>query len=108
LDDEVQVGYNSPMFAKSSIALIGIILLLFVQPATAGQLEDGALAAERHDYVTALRLLRPLAEAGNPKAEVYFGSIYTYYIKDLNEALKWCTWFCKNASRKAALVVVCG
>ncbi|MEP6828628.1 MAG: tetratricopeptide repeat protein [Aestuariivirga sp.] len=77
------------MFAKSSISAFALTLTLLAQPATAGQLEDGVSAVDQHEYVTAIKLLRPLAEAGNPKAEVYLGAAYTYYNKDFAEALKW-------------------
>ena len=77
------------MITNLWIPVCGMILLLSGEPATAGQLEAGVLAAEQHDYAAALRLLLPLADAGNPEAEFYLGGVYTYYNHDFVEALKW-------------------
>lgn len=61
-------------------------------PAFAGQLDDGMAAYERHDYATALNLLRPLAEQGNALAQNRLGFMYSNgqgVTKDYAEALKW-------------------
>jgi TPR repeat protein len=59
-------------------ALIGSIaaLLLGNAHALAGPWEDGMVAYNRGDYVPAMRLFRPLAEAGNPKAQNQIGLMY--------------------------------
>lgn len=59
-------------------ALIGLIvaLLLGSAQALAGPWEDGMAAYNRGDYVPAIRLFRPLAEAGNPKAQTQIGTMY--------------------------------
>jgi TPR repeat protein len=59
-------------------ALIGAIaaLLLGSSHARAGPWEDGMVAYNRGDYVPAIRLFRPLAEAGNPKAQNQIGLMY--------------------------------
>jgi TPR repeat protein len=44
--------------------------------AWAGPWEDGMAAYNRGDYVPAIRLFRPLAEAGNPKAQSVIGAMY--------------------------------
>jgi TPR repeat protein len=44
--------------------------------ALAGPLEDGMAAYNRGDYVPAIRLFRPLAERGNPKAQSAIGQMY--------------------------------
>ncbi len=44
--------------------------------ALAGPWEDGMAAYNRGDYVPAIRLFRPLAEAGNPKAQSVLGAMY--------------------------------
>src|SRR5437764_11445844 len=41
-----------------------------------GPWEDGLVAYNRGDYVPAIRLFRPLAEAGNPKAQNQIGLMY--------------------------------
>jgi hypothetical protein len=43
--------------------------------ATAGPLEDGTAAYDRRDYAGALRLLLPLAEHGNARAQAKIGSM---------------------------------
>jgi TPR repeat protein len=59
-------------------ALIGAIAatLLGSSHALAGPWEDGMVAYNRGDYVPAIRLFRPLAEAGNPKAQNQIGLMY--------------------------------
>ena len=52
------------------------LLLLSVGAALAGPWEDGMAAYNRGDYVPAIRLFRPLAEAGNPKAQSVIGVMY--------------------------------
>ena len=42
--------------------------------AMAGPWQDGMAAYNRGDYVSAIRLLRPLAEAGNSKAQSLMGT----------------------------------
>src|SRR5256885_10946154 len=44
--------------------------------ALAGPWEDGMAAYNRGDYVPAIRLFRPLAEKGNPKAQSVIGVMY--------------------------------
>src|ERR1043166_5900415 len=59
-------------------ALIGsmVALLLGSIHAYAGPWEDGMVAYNRGDYLPAIRLFRPLAEAGNPKAQNQIGKMY--------------------------------
>ena len=44
--------------------------------ASAGPWEDGMVAYNRGDYVPAMKLIRPLAQAGNPKALNVLGVMY--------------------------------
>jgi len=44
--------------------------------ASAGPWEDGMVAYNRGDYVPAMKLFRPLAQAGNPKALNVLGVMY--------------------------------
>ena len=60
-------------------ALIGAIaatLLVGTAGAQAGPWEDGMVAYNRGDYLPAVRLFRPLAEQGNPKAQNQIGMMY--------------------------------
>ncbi|WFU19613.1 hypothetical protein [Bradyrhizobium sp. CB3481] len=52
-------------------------MLLFGSAHTlAGPWEDGMVAYNRGDYLPAIRLFRPLAEQGNPKAQTQIGTMY--------------------------------
>jgi TPR repeat protein len=60
-------------------ALIGAIvatLLSGIAGAQAGPWEDGMVAYNRGDYLPAIRLFRPMAEQGNPKAQNQVGVMY--------------------------------
>jgi TPR repeat protein len=75
-------------------AFVGLVLsvCLAAPLAVAGPLEDGAEAAERGDYATALRLWRPLAGQGNPDAQYRIGLTYDVGVgspQDFTEAVKW-------------------
>ena len=50
--------------------------LLGVAAAQAGPWEDGMAAYNRGDYLPAIRLFRPLARQGNPKAQSVIGVMY--------------------------------
>ena len=57
-----------------------------------GQFEDADAAYDRGDYATTYRLLKPLAEQGNAKAQYNLGFIYSKgqgVPKDDTEAVKW-------------------
>jgi TPR repeat protein len=58
-------------------AAIILAALALGSPARAGSSEAFALYA-RGDYVAAAELLRPLAEAGNPRAQGMLGFLYEY------------------------------
>jgi TPR repeat protein len=55
---------------------LAVACVLLVRGASAGPWEDGMIAYNRGDYVPAIRMFRPLAEAGNPKAQSVIGSMY--------------------------------
>jgi TPR repeat protein len=42
----------------------------------AGPLDDADVAIKRHDYATALRLIRPLADQGDANAQYILGVFY--------------------------------
>ena len=52
------------------------ILLASGSLAAAGPWEDGMVAYNRGDYVPAMKLIRPLAQAGNAKAQNAIGVMY--------------------------------
>ncbi|MDO9059575.1 MAG: hypothetical protein Q7U92_11240 [Bradyrhizobium sp.] len=64
---------------RKPVAIGGLMVaaqLLGIPVATAGPWEDGMAAYNRGDYVPAIRLFRPLAEQGNPKAQSVLGKMY--------------------------------
>ena len=76
--------------------LIGLLivsaLLSLSGPVIAGPFEDGVAAYERQDYVTALRLWRPLADQGYAAAQYGLGFMYRNgqgVPQDYAEAMKW-------------------
>ena len=80
-------------------------------PATAGPLEDAIIAIYRGDNENAVRLLRPLAEQGDARAQYNLGTLYFTgggVSRGYAEALK---WFRLSADRKTltpkALLVLC-
>lgn len=52
------------------------VLLSGTAIATAGPWEDGMVAYNRGDYVPAMKLFKPLAQAGNAKAQNVLGVMY--------------------------------
>jgi TPR repeat protein len=56
--------------------LIVAVQMLGIAGAIAGPWEDGMASYNRGDYVPAIRLLRPLAEQGNAKAQSVLGVMY--------------------------------
>ena len=66
--------------------------LVHAVPANAGPFEDGAEAAERGDYTTALKYWRPLAELGHTRAQYILAVMYESgrgVPQDDAEAVKW-------------------
>ena len=79
------------MSIKHALAII-ILVLSFAAPVAAGPFEDAVAADTRGDFATALRLLRPLAEQGEPHAQRYLGDMIGHgdgVPKDDAEAVKW-------------------
>ncbi|MEH6728495.1 MAG: tetratricopeptide repeat protein [Hyphomicrobiales bacterium] len=76
---------------KNLIAPVVLAFVLIV-PAAADPLEDGLSAYSNGEYATALEILRPLAEAGNAKAQYQLGFSYDSgkgVIQNDAEAIKW-------------------
>ena len=74
----------------AGMAVFAVCLL--VQPAAAGDYEDGFTAARSGDYETAIRLWKPLAEQGVAAAQNYLGVMYDIgdgVPQDYAEAVKW-------------------
>ncbi|MGB8313785.1 MAG: tetratricopeptide repeat protein, partial [Aestuariivirga sp.] len=80
------------MNIKTLLMMCGLAVCQLAQPALAGALEDG-MAAFAHGYYTkALKLVQPLAEQGDAKAQNLIGLIYADgkgVPQDFAEAVKW-------------------
>jgi TPR repeat protein len=62
--------------ASKTVVVALIVAAGIAGSAAAGPFEDGTAAYNRRDYVTAMRLLRPIAEQGNAEAQKYLGDMY--------------------------------
>jgi TPR repeat protein len=72
--------------------------------AVAGPWEDGMAAYNRGDYVPAIRLFRPLAEQGNPKAQNVLGVMYRKgegVTRNRARAFMWFSFAAKRGDAKA-------
>ena len=67
--------------------------------AWAGPWEDGMAAYNRGDYVPAIRLFRPLAEQGNPKAQSVIGAMYRKGQGVAKNSVRTFMWFSLAAKR---------
>ena len=61
---------------KSILFGVAMMWLVPVSGASAGPWEDGMASYNRGDYVPAINLFRPLAQAGNAKAQSIMGVMY--------------------------------
>jgi TPR repeat protein len=67
--------------------------------ALAGPWEDGMASYNRGDYMPAIRLFRPLAEKGNPKAQSVIGVMYRKGEGVARNPLRAFMWFSMAAAR---------
>jgi TPR repeat protein len=63
---------------RNALGFAGLVatILLSGAAALAGPWEDGMVAYNRGDYLPAVKLFRPLAQAGNAKAQNVMGVMY--------------------------------
>jgi uncharacterized protein len=61
---------------RPAAALILIVSLLIAAPVFAGLIEDATEASKHGDFKTAYSLNKPLAEAGDAKAQFLLGAAY--------------------------------
>jgi hypothetical protein len=62
---------------KTAVAILVLACAVF-EPAVAGPVEDGSNAWDRGDFASAMRLLRPLADRGDPRAQNRVGLMYQH------------------------------
>jgi TPR repeat protein len=78
--------------AFSAIFVSILLILSSAASVAAGPFEDAREAHYKRDYATVIRLLRPLADQGNARAQTILGSMYEYgegVPKDYSEARVW-------------------
>jgi TPR repeat protein len=94
---------NIVPFSQRFLAVV-VLLLSFGGPVIASPLEDAAAAYLRHDYATALRLIRPLAEESVADAQYNLGLMYDMgqgVPQNDAEALKWYGLAAKQGNARA-------
>jgi hypothetical protein len=80
-----------PMFKRIVLSAL-VFVLVAAGPALAGPLQSGIAAYNAQDYPAAARLLLPLAEQGNAKAQAYVGLMYANgrgLVQDYIAAARW-------------------
>src|SRR5260221_13030894 len=92
-----QPGYYE-MIKKAQWSAIAFSLYVFAQPATAGQLEDAISAFNHGNSKSAIKLLKPLAEQGNPGAQYYLGLAYEKGFGVTQDHALAMTWIEKSAN----------
>jgi TPR repeat protein len=79
--------------------IIAVLLLTvsFAASGAAGPSEDADAAMKRHDYKTALRLIRPLAEQGYANAQYNLGVFYDNGLGVPQDRIRAYMWLCLAA-----------
>jgi TPR repeat protein len=76
-----------------------IILSVLIFEAPAGPLEDANAAVRKRDYATAIQLIRPLAEQGDPNAQYMLGVFYDNGLGVPQDRVKGYLWLSLAASK---------
>jgi TPR repeat protein len=90
--------------APGALFSSGLFSSALFSSAWAGPWEDGMAAYNHGDYVPAIRLFRPLAEAGNPKAQSVIGVMYRKGLgvaRSPNRAFMWFSLAAKRGDTRA-------
>ena len=84
-----------------------VICIVMSMSSWAG-LNEGMDAYKNGDYVTALKILKPLAAKGNTDAQLQLVKMYEYgqgAEQNLSESAKWCTKAAEHGNAKAQLML---
>jgi TPR repeat protein len=87
---------------KKQMMIGGLVLaaqILGIAGASAGPWEDGMASYNRGDYMSAIRLFRPLAEQGNAKAQSVLGVMYRRGEGVARSSVRAFLWFSRAAAR---------
>jgi len=86
-------------YLKSGWLTALVLLLLAVETASAGPVEDGETAYQKGDYGTALSLWRPLAEEGDAEAQRSLGQMYDFGRGVPRDEVQATLWYRKAAEQ---------
>src|SRR5271168_2833475 len=92
----------------TALLIGGCLAFALVRLAAAGPLEDGEAAYRQNDFGTAMRLLRPLADAGDAKAEFHLGRMYALgegVGQDPGQAITWYRRAAQHGDAEAEFVL---
>jgi clan AA aspartic protease (TIGR02281 family) len=92
----------NPCFQAIRLALaVGLVLTLLTvaAPTFAGPLEDGRAAFLHGDYARAMRLLRPVAEGGDARAQFLVGKMYESGWGMRQSSAQAAVWYQKSAEQ---------
>src|SRR5262245_46474896 len=98
-------NFSSAVGALMRIISVMLLMLGLAASGSAGPLEDADAAMKRHDYKTALRLIRPLAEQGDANAQYNLGVFYDNGLgvpQDRIKAYMWLNLAAKQGRERAA------
>lgn len=98
------IGWCLVNFRRIMLSLVAA-LILNCGLAWAGDLEDGAAAIERQDYVTARRLVTPIAQRGDRDGQRILGFMYMYELgvpRDYFRAHMWWSLAATKGDSKSA------
>jgi TPR repeat protein len=87
---------------RKSMIFGGLVVVVHIwglSGAVAGPWEDGMVAYNRGDYLPAIRLFRPLAEQGNPKAQSLLGVMYRRGQGVARNSVRSFLWLSRAAAR---------
>lgn len=77
--------------------VVVIFTALLVTPTFFRTVEKGSAAYAQGDYATALDMMRPLAEDGDPTAQFYLGEMYRFGHGLKKDEAKAANWYKKSA-----------
>ncbi|MGA7198759.1 tetratricopeptide repeat protein [Roseiarcus sp.] len=83
----------------TALQIGGCLALALIGLASADPLEDGVAAYRQGDFAAAMRLLRPLADAGDAKAEFHLGRMYALGQGVEQDPRQAVVWYRKAAER---------
>ncbi len=83
----------------TALQIGGCLALALIGLASADPLEDGVAAYRQGDFTAAMRLLRPLADAGDAKAEFHLGRMYALGQGVGQDPRQAVAWYRKAAER---------